>query len=226
MIITFDIETLPCSDQEVIESLAATIQPPAQYKKQESIEAWMADNKEQALKELVSKTALDSLYGSIACISYAFDDGDPHSVHTVGNTEFEMLEQFYIHLSQMADVVYQGGVTSHLIIFSGHNLAGFDLPFLKHRSIIKGINPPASLRKAMNAKPWDSCIADTMLMWDSNKRVSMAKLCKALGIEGKGDIDGSMVAEVWKTDPHKVIRYCEGDVIRTRQIYKRLTFQS
>ena len=78
----------------------------------------------------------------------------------------------------------------------------------------------------MSAKPWDACIADTLLMWsgDPHKRGSMDKLCKVLGIPGKGDFDGSMVASTWPTDPQKVISYCEDDVIRTRSIYQRLTF--
>ena len=63
-------------------------------------------------------------------------------------------------------------------------------------------------------------------MWssDSQKRVSMDKLCRALGIPGKGDFDGSMVASTWPTDPEKVIAYCKEDVERTRQIFNRLTW--
>jgi hypothetical protein len=78
----------------------------------------------------------------------------------------------------------------------------------------------------MHAKPWDSCIADTKLMWTADKweHGSMDKLCYALGIPGKGDFNGSMVAETWPSDPEKVIEYCKDDVLRTRKIYKRLTF--
>ena len=54
----------------------------------------------------------------------------------------------------------------------------------------------------------------------------MDKLCKAFGIQGKGDFDGSMVAETWKTDKQKVIDYCADDVARTIQIYNRITFNS
>ena len=109
----------------------------------------------------------------------------------------------------------------------GHNISGFDLPFIKHRAIINGMKPPITLLNAINAKPWEDCIQDTMLLWsqDRQKRVSMDSLCKALGIEGKGDFDGSMVAETWPIDPEKVIEYCKDDVERTRKIYKKLTFQ-
>ena len=65
-----------------------------------------------------------------------------------------------------------------------------------------------------------------MLMWssDQHKRGSMDRICRALGIPGKGDFDGSMVATTWPVDPEKVIAYCKDDVERTRQMYKRLTF--
>jgi len=79
----------------------------------------------------------------------------------------------------------------------------------------------------MTAKPWDKEIADTMLMWspDREKRVGMDKLCKAFGIPGKGDFDGSMVADEWENgSKDKVISYCRDDVLRTREIFKRLTF--
>jgi predicted PolB exonuclease-like 3'-5' exonuclease len=63
-------------------------------------------------------------------------------------------------------------------------------------------------------------------MWspDRDKRVSLDKLCKAFGIPGKGDFDGSMVADTWSVNPDKVIEYCRDDVARTRQVYNRLTF--
>lgn len=211
--ITFDIETLPTNYQEVIESLAETITAPGQYKKPESIDKWMEENKESHLKELVAKTSFNGMYGRIACIAWS-EDKEMYSTNET-HSEREAIELFY-------DLIK----VSESLTFCGHNIAGFDLPFLKHRSMILGIRPPESLLTAMNAKPWDSCIADTMLMWssDRDKRPSMEKLCKALGIEGKGDFDGSMVADTWPTDPNKVIDYCLDDVRRTIEIYKRLTF--
>jgi len=215
MILTFDLETLPTNDPAIIEELAKGIKPPATHKKQETIDAWMIENKESALKDLVAKTSFDGALGRIACIAWSIDDL-PVVSSTSELTEYELICIFYDFIESAC----------HDVTFCGHNLAGFDLPFLKHRSIIHGIKPPKSLLQAMNAKPWDSCIADTMLMWssDSQKRASMDKLCKALGIQGKEGFDGSMVAETWPVDPQKVIEYCRDDVRRTRAIYKRINF--
>ena len=223
-----DIETLPTTDKAVIDALAETITAPGQYKKPESIAEWLKENKEQAVKDLVAKTSFDALYGSIACICYAFDDGEVFGVDcNSSNGESYMFEHFYTHIYDVTGVPHNAGMEYLPLTICGHNVAGFDLPFLKQRSIILEITPIDQMRKAMSAKKWDtSCIADTMLMWsdEPQKRVSMDKLCKAFGLEGKGDFDGSMVADTWPIDPNKVIEYCKDDVRRTREIYKRITF--
>ena len=217
MNIYFDIETLPTNDATVISELTAAIKPPGNIKKAESIAEWMRENGETAAKEAVAKTSFDGMYGRICCISYAIDDENPESVF---GDERNLLKDFFDRLNLVPRLV-RGD-----LVFIGHNIAGFDLPFLKHRAIIHGIKPPIALIKAMNAKPWDGCISDTMLMWsqDREKRASMEKLCRAFGIAGKGDFDGSMVAETWPIDPVKVVSYCQDDVRRTREIYKRITF--
>ena len=215
MNIYLDIETLPTTDQVIIDKFAEGITAPGQYKKPDSIAEWMAANKDQALKDLVSKTSFDGLYGHVACIAWEIEDGDVIST-SAGQSESETINMFYEAIAG-----YERQIT-----VVGHNVAGFDLPFLKHRSIILGIKPPGNIRRAMAAKPWGEEIADTMLMWSSDreKRVSMDKLCYTLGIPGKDDFDGSMVAETWFKDPQKVIDYCRDDVSRTRAIYKKLSF--
>ena len=220
-----DIETLPCADPAFIAQVSDTITAPAQYKKPESIAEWLRDNKEQAVKDSVSKTSFDGLYGSIACICYAFDDGEVFSVDARCGEKL-MLEKFYCHVLDMTGVDHESGTAYQQLVVVGHNVAGFDLPFIKHRSIINNVKPVYAILKHMSAKPWDACIADTMLMWssDSQKRVSMDKLCKAFGLEGKGDFDGSMVAETWPKEPMKVIGYCMDDVRRTRELYKCMTW--
>ena len=222
-----DVETMPTTDPEVIAEIAATIKPPGTIKKQESIDAWMAENKESAVKEAVHKTGFSGLYGSIACICYAFDDGEVFSVRVSDEiSEKVMLQSFYSHVFNATGIdTHRGNVAGDLTVV-GHNVIGFDLPFIKHRSIINKVKPSPQFIKAFDDK-WGKDVKDTMIMWspDKERRASMDKLCKAFGIPGKGDFDGSMVAETWPVDPEKVIEYCRDDVRRTREIYKRLTFQ-
>lgn len=219
-----DIETLPTTDAAVIESLSAKITAPANYKKAESIAEWERDNKPQAVLDAVAKTSFDGMYGRICCICYAFDDGPVFSVH--GDDETVLLEQFYSHVFDASTDSLRGYAVDVPLTVIGHNVAGFDLPFLKHRSIISRVTPPDAILKAMAARPRDNCIADTMLMWsaDREKRASMDKLCLALGMAGKGDFDGSMVAATWPVNPQKVVDYCCADVERTRALYYRMTF--
>lgn len=225
MILTLDIETLPCQDSEVIADLEKTIKAPATHKKPESIAEWLKENKEAALKELVSKTSFSGLYGSIACICYAIDDGPVWAVSNEKG-EAEMLKEFFGHVVELTSLEIHNGLSQRDVTVCGHNVVGFDLPFIKHRSIINKVKPPKFLIKAFDAKPWGSEVADTMLMWSSDRerRASMDKLCKAFGLGGKGDFDGSMVADTWPVDPQKVMEYCQDDVRRTREMYKRITF--
>lgn len=225
MNIYLDIETLPTTDASVIAEFESKVKAPATYKKPESIAEWMKENKDAAVKEMVGKTSFSGLYGSIACICYAFDDGDVFSVDC-RDGEKKMLEDFYSHLFDQTSSAIHGGVVEGKATFVGHNIVGFDLPFIKHRSIILGVKPPRAVREAFAAKPWGNEVADTMLLWstDKEKRASMDALCKAFGLDGKGDFDGSMVADTWPADPEKVISYCKDDVIRTRQMYERITF--
>jgi len=216
-IIHFDIETLPTDDPVIISELAKTIVPPGNIKLPESIEKWHKENGEQALKDLIAKTSFDGLYGRVACIAWAFDDGEIQST-SPSDTENQAIERFYDAIR------IEARPAGTRFIFSGHNIVGFDLPFLKHRSIILGIKPPPDVIAAMKAKPWDSCIEDTILMWSTerDKRVSLHKLCQAFGIDGKDDFDGSMVAETWLNDPIKVIEYCKLDVYRQRAVHNRM----
>lgn len=225
MICFFDVETLPTIDADLIRELAAQVKPPANYSKPDTIAKWHEENGAQALADIVSKTSFDGLYGRIACIAWAFGDGE---VFCTGHdlSESDVIRTFYAKIESEIELAYHDGRTSQPLTVCGHNLAGFDLPFLKARSIILGIKPPPAIWRAMKAKPWDECIADTMLMWnsDSQKRVSMDKLCRVLGIKGKDGFDGSMVAATWPADPQKVCDYCKDDVSRTREIFNRITF--
>lgn len=213
MMITFDIETLPTYNEEVMTKIAASIRPPGNIKKESSKDDWMQENYDIVLKEKIAETALNGAYGRVACIAWIDDNG------AILNTTKELSEK---------EVILEFFNNSQLDKdFCGHNIAGFDLPFLKHRAMILGIKPPLNLLKAMNAKPWDECIKDIMLMWsgDKNKMASLELMCWWFGIKHEyADFNGSMVAETWPINPQKVIDYCVADVKATRELYNRMIF--
>ena len=226
MKVFIDIETLPTTNSKAISDIRASIKAPAQFKKQDSIDAWMKDNAEEAAASAVKATSFDALYGTIACICYAIEDEHPRSVDCrIG--ERAMLVEFY---KQLALAVHHAKPSYDVRpMFIGHNVLGFDIPFLRQRSMILDAAPPVFVQNIYSARQHeDRLVRDTMLMWNSDKqkRVSMDKLCRAFGIEGKGEFDGSMVADTWPVNPEKVIQYCKDDVERTRQIYRRMTYDT
>lgn len=235
MLLTLDIETLPTNDPAVIAEFQndadkekAELKAPSNYKDEAKIAEYIAAKATEidaGIAEKVAKTSFNGMYGRIACICYAFDDGE---VFTSSHPdERVMLECFFADIAEVVGIKTHAGKIPQPFTVVGHNVVGFDLPFIKHRSIINKVRPLPQFIKAFDAKPWGGEVADTMLMWssDPHKRGSMDRLCKAFGIPGKDGFDGSMVADTWPTDPQKVIEYCKDDVRRTRELYKRLTFQ-
>ena len=74
--IYLDIETIPSQSPDYLEEVRSNITAPAQYKKPESIAAWIAENGDAAAAEIVSKTSFDPALGHICSLSWALGDGD------------------------------------------------------------------------------------------------------------------------------------------------------
>lgn len=170
------------------------------------------------------KTSFDGGAGRIAVASIAIDDDPPINFFSDSwqASERNILLDMFETLAQSYD---PSAMTRPCFI--GHNHVTFDLPFIWKRAIILGIKPPAFLPR--NPRPWDNDIVfDTMTQWaGAGNRISMDALCSALGIPGKGGMDGLMVWDYVRSGRiEEVAEYCAGDVERTRAIYKRLTFQA
>ena len=164
------------------------------------------------------KTSFDATQGHICCIGWAMDDAAPESdfIQTI-NDERDVLRFFFSELHKNFD-------PRRRPLFIGHNHAAFDLPFIYRRAVILGVEPPRFLPTV--PRPWDESVFDTMYQWAGHgNRIGMDALCKALGIPGKDGMDGSMVCDAFLQGRiAEISEYCKGDVERTRQIYKRMTF--
>lgn len=114
------------------------------------------------------------------------------------------------------------------LLFCGHNIKEFDLPFLCRRMIINGIPLPAPLQ-LQHCKPWDHPHIDTLELWrfgDVKNFSSLALLAEVLGIPSpKTDLDGSMVGKVYWQDKDlgRIADYCMQDVITAARVYLQLT---
>lgn len=217
--IYFDIETIPCQLPGALDEFKAAVTAPAQYKKPESIAEWLKENRDSEGEAAWLKTSFDGGMGHVVCIGLAVDDGPARSytVEHYGDRddEADTLQAFFSDLTD----------TGRSLLV-GHNIIGFDLPFLWKRCMVLGVKPPSWFPRNPS-KYSGEMVRDTMLLWDQEQRHggSMDRLCKLLGIPGKGDMSG---ADVWPMvaagDIEGVAEYCRADVHRTRRMFKRMTF--
>jgi len=239
-----DIETVPAQRPDFLDELKAemsadlatkiaAIAPPGNFKKQETIDAWYADEApkiraamqsefEKELDSTYRKTSFDGAFGQVCVIGFAIND---EPAITLFNTDWQdertLLENFACCLT--SDIEHKDFVT-----VVGHNVASFDLRFLMHRYIVNGIRPHSVISRAAQAKPWESDkVFDTMVQWAGvGNRIKLDKLCKALNVPTpKGELDGSKVWDYVNAGRiDEVAAYCKKDVEATRQVYKRMTF--
>lgn len=231
-VIFIDIETIPDQTPGAKERIAAEIRPPASMSKPETIAKWEAEQRPFAIDAAWRKTALDGSRGHIAVASWAINEKPPLACYY---EEWEVAERpvladLFEQVSQaLAELPRGESMRRPLIV--GHNHTGFDLRFIFQRCVILGVKPPLWL--PTNPRPWDTeSVYDTMVQWVGPKGYArMDDICAALGIAGKGselegeDIDGSKVWDfVRNGEIAKVAKYCNGDVERTRAIYRRMNF--
>lgn len=217
MSLYLDIETIPTQSAMIRQKIADTVTPPGNISKAETIAAWESDKKPALVKDAIAKTALDGAYGQICCIGWAFnaDPADAITAQDIG--ERDLIESF---LGSVEGYVQRCHGRSPTIV--GHNVVSFDIRFIWQRAIVLGIRMPGWFPR--DPKPWGQETFDTMTAFAGVRgMVGLEKLCEALGIDGKGDTDGSMIGDLWAAGEIERIReYCKGDVERTRTVHRRM----
>ena len=132
----FDLESIPSQLPDIREELARNIEPPGNISKAETIAAWHAEKKPALIEEAYLKTSFDGGLGQVACIGFAIDDEPPVSFAVCElshDDERKIIQDFFC-------VITDAG----LVHYVGHNVIGFDFPFLWKRCMLLGIKPPAS----------------------------------------------------------------------------------
>lgn len=114
-----------------------------------------------------------------------------------------------------------------LVSFNGR---GFDLPVLKYRAMVHGIQAPLlhdTTNKWENygaryATDWHCDLAEVLSDFGASARIKMNEVCAALGLPGKVGIDGGDVTTLFDAGRLSDIRdYCETDVLNTYLLYLR-----
>ena len=217
MNIYLDIETIATQSDAVREEIAASITPPGNISKAETIAAWEAEKKPALVKEAIAKTSFDGAAGHICCIGWAIGWSKPRSASITSiDDEKATLQAVFAEMASSVKDEWR------VPVIVGHNVANFDIRFIWQRAIILGVRLPTWFPR--DPKPWSSEVFDTMAAFAGARgTIGMDRLCRALGMDGKGDIDGSMVGDLWAAGEHEAIAaYCRADIERTRDIHRRM----
>lgn len=179
--------------------------------------AGAAEERRRADDELYAKSAFDATFSRIVCIGLLefSDQMEARSaVAWYGGNERELLRRFWARLGQ-----------DRPALFITHNGLGFDLPFLKKRSIINQVKPSLDINLAkFRTEP----VYDTMAIWsnwDTRGWIKLDVLARALQVETKSG-SGEQVAEMWeKGQGLELARYCLQDTYVTYACYCRMNFR-
>lgn len=229
MIVYLDIETLPGGKEPVVElpskptledvKTGNTKDPDKVKAIQEEkyptlLEEWENNCNKLKEKELESykKQALDTLQCRILCVGIAFDD---EPVEIIKGKEKEIIK---ILNSRIADLSPQD---RSAIQFCGYNIKNFDLSVILPRAI------KYKAETLRNTLQTNTSIVELSEEFKYNKYdkkyFKFDDVCKFFGVKGKGDVDGSMVYDMWKSGrSEEIYKYCAEDVEGVRELYKKM----
>ncbi len=168
-------------------------------------------------QELEDMAALHAEFGMICAISFSdvFTDAPPR-VFTAGSVDEEA--------EMLKEVIKIFDDAKNTLI--GHNIKGFDIPYLAKRYIAQLRYLPNTLNLA-GKKPWEIPHKDTMeiLRFGGGPSMSLRSTCLMLGIpEPKGSACGSEVPQLFREGKLDIIgEYCASGVVATRELVHKLT---
>jgi 3'-5' exonuclease len=107
----------------------------------------------------------------------------------------------------------------------GHNIKGFDIPFLAKRYVAQNLPIPNSLKVA-GKKPWEVPHQDTMelMKFGGYAPMSLRSACLLMGLKDPKEKEcGKDVWDLFKAgDKDRLVKYCSGDVWAAEAVLKRL----
>lgn len=198
-ILYFDIETVPCSEED--------------KEKFFQILRSKNGNSEKTEDEIRRNMSFAGEYGKICCIGVIKENSQGILLKEVfSGSEEEILTKFW-----------EAG--RDVDRFVGHNIFEFDFPFIYKRSILNGVRP----RELSFARYRNTPIYDTIKEWDLwsyGRGQSLDTLSKIMGFPtSKDEMDGSMVWDYFQDGKiEEICKYCMKDVELTRKVYKKMTF--
>jgi 3'-5' exonuclease len=207
--LVFDVETIPIVTDEIRAEVAASIQPPGNMSKPETLLAWEQTKKPELVEAELARGGLDATRGRLLTFSYAFNDDEPVCLYDMDEAKL---------LRTALEII--GGAD----LWIGHNVAAFDLVFIRQRCWVNGLSVPA---RPFKLKGWDGAIFDTLLAWSAerDRRISLDRLCRVLGVVSP-KASGFTGADVWPAYQagriDDIVTYALADVVATRDCWRRM----
>jgi hypothetical protein len=233
MQILIDIETIPDQSEGAIDRIKKDIEVkvPADLTKPKLMDTLGCTDKYKTVGELKGmwletfgeeqkviqanekwlKTSFDGAYGQVICIGAEVVHSGEQFCQCTGD-EVDLLESFW-------DWVLDRSSSPDLSFIAHHKK--FDLPFMFHRSVIKGVRPTLSF------DPHSRKHECTMELWAGfGGRIGLDRLAGILGLSGKSE--GMSGAEVWpeyqKGNLKGIAGYCAQDREVLKAVYNRIKF--
>lgn len=175
----------------------------------------------------LTKAPLYPEYGKVVSFAFGRIENEGKKIyHTTQHNEKEVLNKVAYFLNKYYD-------ENPNLILCGHNIIEYDIPFIVKRMIKHGIKVPVVLQNAINGKPWEIKVTDTLREWkmSTNKFVSLDTIAEFLDIPSskKGEITGSNLGESYWNNPDdpallpNIATYCKADVSVVMDIVLKLS---
>lgn len=171
------------------------------------------------------KAGIYAEFGKVVCISMGyFTANEDHlelRIKTIANDNEKQLLDTFLDLIKPFEKKHKS------ILFCGHNIKEFDLPYLCRRIMIHQLSLPKCLQLA-GVRPWNNPHLDTLELWrfgDYKHFVSLDLLASIFNVaSSKQDMDGSMVANAyWQENKlADIAQYCARDVATTAKVFLKM----
>ncbi len=204
MSIIIDIETNSRSESE-LSGLIPEFEANKTFKDPEKIKLDLENKKQKWMED----GALHAERGTVLCAGLL--DSKSLKITILQGEEKDIINVIWLAYDDTTDC------------FVGHNIKGFDIPFLIRRSWILGIKLPLDL---MKGRYLNERFLDTMDRWSCGTKdmISLDLLSKALGLKGKNGSGKDFAGQYLLGGEYKkrAIEYLENDLILTKSVAERM----
>ena len=214
--IIFDIETGPLSLPGLTEAMPE-FDPPGNIKDPVKIEKAIEEKK----LKWIDKAALNAVSGKLLAwgATIAHDDEYQTVIHHMELDEGERITEEDL-LVKFWDFYWAHSAYGAQWI--GHNIKGFDFPFLIRRSFKYGVQIPGNL--LVNGIKWDKTIIDLNDVWacgDYKSFIKLEDMAKFLGC-GEKTGSGKDCAKLFRTDLKEALSYLRNDLEITKNVWEKI----